>query len=69
MIAANAVRAGFAVNPEAVAVPPKVADCPRHAGEVAPIPITSKAQRAMRESGGVRSVTDAKGNVMWGRLV
>lgn len=27
----------------------------------------SKALRAMREEGNVRSVTDAKGNVVWGR--
>jgi len=28
----------------------------------------SKALRAMREAGEVRSVTDAKGNVLWGRF-
>jgi len=45
MIAAHAVPAGFAVNPEAIAVPLKVADCPGHAGEVAPIPTGGKAPR------------------------
>lgn len=68
MIAANAVAAGFAVNPDTVAVPPKVADCPRHTGEVALVPMSGKALRAVREAGEVRGVTDAKGNVLWERL-